>query len=219
MKTRHFLPLSSFLPERHPLVSPWCLGRCIQQLRWIFQVALSLQPGNKGKQGLKPETNIQHQQDQKFEQNISTQKTHRNSKHNRFFSSSSSLHAVFSKHPEATCFFPWKKHLAEDLQQIQWLWKCCGFLDSSGSKKWGFHMDMYIHIYIYKLGYGVVSDPFENAPFFSELSTWYVGIATYLDIRLETSLFIFHTICKAGQHKSIFWWYLRGFVKTSFVFF
>ena len=68
-----------------------------------------------------------------------------------------------------------------------------------------------------KQGYGVVSDPFENA-FFSELSTWYVGIATYLDIRLETSLFIFHTICKAGQHKSIFWWYLRGFVKTSFVF-
>ena len=76
-----------------------------------------------------------------------------------------------------------------------------------------------INMAFQKLGYGVVSDPFENAPFFSELSTWYVGIATYLDIRLETSLFIFHTICKAGQHKSIFWWYLRGFVKTSFVFF
>ena len=66
-----------------------------------------------------------------------------------------------------------------------------------------------------KLGYGVVCDPFENGPFFSELSTWYVLIATYLDIRLEIS-FIFHTICNTGQHKSIFWWYLRGFVKTIF---
>ena len=70
-----------------------------------------------------------------------------------------------------------------------------------------------------KKGYGVINDPFENAPFFAQLSTWFVGISTLLDFRPETALFIFHTIYKAGQHKSIFCWYLHGFVKPRFLFF
>ena len=43
-----------------------------------------------------------------------------------------------------------------------------------------------------------------------------MGIVTFLDVGHETPPFIFHTICNAGQHKWIFYWYLHGFVKAFF---
>ena len=69
-----------------------------------------------------------------------------------------------------------------------------------------------------KQGYGVVNDPFENAPS-RNTPTRVVGISMFLDFRPETTIFIFHTICMAGQHKSNFYWYLHCFVKPRFLFF
>ena len=60
-----------------------------------------------------------------------------------------------------------------------------------------------------KLGYGVVNDPFENAPFFHNRRPSLVGISTYLGFRPDTTIFFFDTICKARQHKSMFWCYLQ----------